>query len=151
MATVAPGSAVFGRVPAGQDWAGSPAVRVGKSRAWWPEERPPLHTRWLFAYAASSLVVSLVPIVAFVAGAAVIAVAVRGSTSLPQVVALSALALAPATVVSGVVLAVAVVTLVRLLGIGLNDGVFPVRSRIGWQAWSIERLLDLARTILFPL
>ncbi len=26
-----------------------------------------------------------------------------------------------------------------------------MRSRIGWQAWSIERLLDPARTILFPL
>jgi len=43
------------------------------------------------------------------------------------------------------------VLFVRLFGIGLVEGVFPVRSRIGWQAWSIERLLDLARTILFPL
>jgi non-ribosomal peptide synthetase-like protein len=150
-ATVAPGSAVFGRVPAGQDWAGSPAVRVGKSRAWWPEERPPLHTRWLFAYAVSSLVVSLVPIVAFIAGAGVIAVAVRGSVSLAEVAARGAVAVVPATLVSGVVLTVALVALVRLLGVGLSEGVFPVRSRIGWQAWSIERLLDLARTILFPL
>lgn len=150
-ATVAPGSAVFGRVPAGQDWAGSPAVRVGKSRTWWPEERPPLRTGWLFAYAASSLVVSLVPILAFVAGASVIAAAIRGSASLAEVAALSAVALVPATLVSGIVLTVAVVVLVRLLGIRLNEGVFPVRSRTGWQAWSIERLLDLARTILFPL
>ena len=150
-ATVAPGSAVFGRVPAGQDWAGSPAVRVGTSRVWWPGERPPLRTRWLFAYAASSLVVSLVPIVAFLAGAAVIAAAVRGSASFAELSALGAVALVPATLVAGVVLAGAVVALVRLLGIGLDEGVFPVRSRTGWQAWSIERLLDLARTILFPL
>lgn len=150
-ATVAPGSAVFGRVPAGQFWAGSPAVRVGRSHAWWPDERPAQRTRWLFAYAASSLVVSLVPIVAFVAGAAVIAVVARGSESLGQLALRSAAALVPATLVSGVVLAVSVVLFVRLLGIGLVEGVFPVRSRMGWQAWSIERLLDLARTILFPL
>lgn len=150
-ATVAPGSAVFGRVPAGQNWAGSPAVRVGKSRAWWPEARPPVRTRWLFAYALSSVVVSLVPIIAFVSGAAVVAVVGRGSTSLAELAGRSAVAVIPGTLVAGVVLVVLVVVLVRLLGIGLIEGVFPVRSRIGWQAWSIERLLDLARTILFPL
>lgn len=150
-ATVAPGSAVFGRVPAGQNWAGSPAVRVGRSRAWWPDARPPVRTRWLFAYALSSVVVSLVPIIAFVSGAAVVAVVGRGSTSLAELAGRSAAAVIPGTLVAGVVLVVLVVVLVRLLGIGLIEGVFPVRSRIGWQAWSIERLLDLARTILFPL
>ena len=150
-ATVAPGSAVFGRVPAGQNWAGSPAVRVGKSHAWWPEDRPPVRTRWLFAYALSSVVVSLVPIVAFVAGAAVIAAIGRGATSLADLAVRSAIGLVPATLVAGLVLVVLVVLFVRLFGIGLVEGVFPVRSRIGWQAWSIERLLDLARTILFPL
>lgn len=150
-ATVAPGSAVFGRVPAGQNWAGSPAVRVGKAHAWWPEERPPIRTRWLFAYALSSVVVSLVPIFAFVAGAAVVAWVGRGATSLGELAARSALALVPATLVAGLVLVVLVVVFVRLFGIGLVEGVFPVRSRVGWQAWSIERLLDLARTILFPL
>ena len=39
----------------------------------------------------------------------------------------------------------------RLLSIGLAEGVHPVRSRVAWQAWTIERLLDSARTILFPL
>ena len=41
--------------------------------------------------------------------------------------------------------------LVRLLSIGLVEGVHPVRSRVAWQAWTIERLLDSARTMLFPL
>ena len=48
---------------------------------------------------------------------------------------------------------VAVLTLigVRLLGIGIKPGHYPVRSRIGWQVWATERLLDTARTLLFPL
>ena len=41
-AEIAPGSAVFGRVRAGQAWAGSPAVRVGGAASSdWPAERPP--------------------------------------------------------------------------------------------------------------
>jgi non-ribosomal peptide synthetase-like protein len=43
------------------------------------------------------------------------------------------------------------VVAVRLLGIGLREGHHPVRSRVGWQTWSTERLLDDARTWLFPL
>lgn len=150
-ATVAPGSAVFGRVPAGQNWSGSPAVRIGRARDWWPAERPARRTRWVAAYAAASLGVSLVPVIGFAAGAAVVAAFVRGATGWGDIAARAAVALVPATLVSGVVLAALVVALVRLLGIGMREGVYPVRSRTGWQAWSTERLLDLARTVLFPL
>ncbi|MGN6426978.1 MAG: Pls/PosA family non-ribosomal peptide synthetase [Leifsonia sp.] len=150
-ATVAPGSAVFGRVPAGQNWAGSPAVRVGRSHEWWPAERPERRTRWLWAYAAASLVVSLVPVLAFAAGGLVLAAMLRGADGLGDA-ALRALAgLVPATLAAGIVLAGLVVVLVRLLGLGVTEGVSPVRSRVGWQVWSTERLLDAARTVLFPL
>ncbi len=37
------------------------------------------------------------------------------------------------------------------MSIGLTEGTHPVRSRVAWQAWTIERLLDAARTVLFPL
>ncbi|MDR6613253.1 Pls/PosA family non-ribosomal peptide synthetase [Leifsonia sp. 1010] len=150
-ATVAPGSAVFGRVPAGQNWSGSPAVRVGRAHDWWPQERPQRRTRWLAAYALSSIVVSLVPVVALAAGAAVVAAFLRGAAGWGGVIAGAAAGLVPGTLVAGVVLAALVVVLVRLLGIGMREGVYPVRSRIGWQAWSTERLLDQARTVLFPL
>ena len=40
---------------------------------------------------------------------------------------------------------------VRLLGIGMREGYHPVHSRIGWQVWATERLMDEARTCLFPL
>src|SRR3954464_12100085 len=150
-ATVAPGSAVFGRVPAGQNWSGSPAVRVGRVHDWWPEERPPRRTRWLAAYALASLVASLVPVLALAIGAAVVAAFVRGAAGWGDVAARAAAGLVPGTLAAGLVLAALVVVFVRLLGIGMREGVYPVRSRVGWQAWSTERLLDLARTILFPL
>jgi len=150
-AEVAPGSAVFGRVPAGQLWAGSPAQREGKSSAWWPEQRPPRGRRWLVAYGFSSLALSLLPVVALVAGGLVVAATIRGATDLGSIVSGAALALVPGTVVAGLVLAALVVLAVRLLSLGLAEGIHPVRGRVGWQVWSIERLLDLSRVVLFPL
>jgi len=40
---------------------------------------------------------------------------------------------------------------VRVLSIGLKPGVTPVRSAQGWRLWAVERLMDDARTHLFPL
>jgi non-ribosomal peptide synthetase-like protein len=39
----------------------------------------------------------------------------------------------------------------RLLGLGLREGYHPVRSRMGWQVWATERLMDDARTYLYPI
>ena len=76
------------------------------------------------AFGASSVGLSLLPVIALVSGGIVIAMAIRGSNGAD--VAWRALgALVPATLVAGVVLAVLVVV--------------------------TERLLDLSRTILFPL
>lgn len=149
-AVIAPGSAVFGRVASGQQWAGSPAQRVGKSSTWWPEVRPARARRWLGAFAASSILLSLLPLVSLAVGALVISAGIRGSGSLAEA-ALRALALAaPATIVAGIVFAALVVAIVRLLSIGITEGTHAVRSRVGWQVWSTERLLDLSRTFLFP-
>jgi non-ribosomal peptide synthetase-like protein len=40
---------------------------------------------------------------------------------------------------------------VRALSIGLHEGYHPVRSRVGWQLWATERLMDAARNYLFPI
>lgn len=155
-ADIAPGSAVFGRVRADQTWAGSPAERIGGAGARpggdpWPTERAPAPTRWLWAYAASAVGLALLPLVAFAAGGLVVARGIAGAESLGAAF-LGALAwLVPGVLVAGVVVAGAVVVAVRLLSIGLTEGIHAVRSRVGWQAWTIERLLDSARTILFPL
>ncbi len=149
-AEVAPGSAVFGRVPAGQLWAGSPAQREGRSRAWWPEQRPPRGRRWLVAYGASSVALSLLPVLALVAGATVIANGIRYTDDLGAAMGGALATIVPATLLAGFVLALLVVLAVRLLSLGIRPGTHAVRSRTGWQVWSIERILDLSRVVLFP-
>ncbi len=149
-AEVAPGSAVFGRVRADQSWAGSPAVRVGGTRRDWPSAPPPRRRGWLWAYGAAALGLALLPLAAFAAGGLVLAQGMRGAADLGAALVGALVWLVPATLVVGAVFAASVVVLVRLLSIGLREGTHPVHSRIGWQAWTIERLLDSARTILFP-
>ncbi|GGO64575.1 amino acid adenylation protein [Microbacterium nanhaiense] len=148
-AEVAPGSAVFGRVKAGQRWAGSPAVRVGAAAEEAP--RPPAPTRWLWAYGASSVVLGLLPFIAFAAGGLVLAARIRGADGLVDAIPAALAWLVPAVLVTGAVFAALVVALVRLLAIGLAPGTYPVRSRVAWQAWTTERLLDSSRTLLFPI
>lgn len=150
-AEIAPGSAVFGRVKADQSWAGSPAERVGGIARDWPRERPAAPTRWLWAYAVSAVVLALLPLAAFTVGGLVLAQGLRGSAELAQAAGAAFAWLVPAVAVTGLVFAASVVLLVRLFSIGLVEGTHPVRSRVAWQAWTIERLLDAARTILFPL
>jgi non-ribosomal peptide synthetase-like protein len=150
-AHVAPGSAVFGRVKADQTWAGSPAARVGGIEGDWPAGRPPAPNGWLWAYAASATLLALLPLTAFAVGGLVVAQGMRGADSLGAAALAAFTWLVPAVICAGVVFAGAVVIAVRVLSISLREGTYPVRSRTGWQAWTIERLLDSARTILFPL
>ncbi|WP_417506231.1 Pls/PosA family non-ribosomal peptide synthetase [Microbacterium sp.] len=150
-AEVAPGSAVFGRVRAGQRWAGSPAARVGGVSSPLAPERPPAPRRWLWIYGLSSAGLGLLPFVAYAVGALVIAQGIRGADSVLAAVPAVIAWLVPATLAAGVTLAAAVLVLTRLLSIGLVEGIHPVRGRVAWQAWTTERLLDSARTILFPI
>ena len=150
-AEIAPGSAVFGRVRAGQRWAGSPAVRVGATSDPLSTARPPSRRRWLWAYAASSALLGLLPFLAIAAGVGVVLGGIRGAETLAEAVPALFAWLIPAALVSGLAFAASVVLLVRLLSIGLVEGVHPVRGRVAWQAWTTERLLDSARTVLFPL
>ncbi|MDJ0321935.1 Pls/PosA family non-ribosomal peptide synthetase [Pseudarthrobacter sp. PS3-L1] len=153
-ARVEAGSAVLGKVKAGQSVAGSPARRTGKAKNDWPEHSTegPLHSwLWSAAFAAASAFLALIPIVAALAAASVVLPFLRNSTSLssawPQVFA--ALPLAALVWFMGTLLLILAVT--RLLGLGLTEGRYRVRSRIGWQVWATERVLDLARELLFPI
>ena len=150
-ADVAPGSAVVGRVKSRQYWKGSPAVKSGKARHPWPQHRPPRAVHWVAVYGISSLLVGALPLVSLGAGLAVLAWAARDSASLAGAVAAAAPWLPVATVVALAVYAVLTVLGVRLLSVGLREGYHPVRSRVGWQLWATERLMDDARNYLFPL
>jgi non-ribosomal peptide synthetase-like protein len=150
-AQIEAGSFASGEVPRGETWADSPAHRVGKAGGGWPETPPPPRRRWLAVYGVTSTLFSLVPIVAAAPALWVLYLLVGESSTLPSLL-WSTLAAAP--LVALIWLAALVIlfgVLIRLLGVGLRPGVHAVRSRIGWQVWAVERLMDSARTLLFPL
>ena len=150
-AVIAPGSAVSGPVPPGERWAGSPATRVGAARGSWPVERPPRGRRWLTAFATGAVAMTALPLSAVLVGALIVGAAIGDAATLADAVWRAALATPLAVVAAGLVYALLVLSSVRLLGVGLREGYYPVRSRIGWQVWMTERILDGARTLLFPI
>ena len=150
-AEVAPGSAVFGGIPDDEAWSGAPALPSGAARGPWGRDRPPNRPGWLVAYTASAVVLSLLPVLAVLVGLAVALPALRRATSIPDAVATAAVWLPLSTVVGFTALALLVLAAVRLLSLGLEAGPHPVYGRQAWQAWSILRVLDEARTWLFPL
>ncbi|GAA2747753.1 non-ribosomal peptide synthetase [Terrabacter aerolatus] len=145
------GSTVLRSVRPGRVVTGSPAQRVTSPvRPGWPSARPPEARAWLAVYGLSGVVLSVLPFLALLPGALLVGGAVGRAEAGAAVVA--AYAAVPAvTVIALFTLAAATVVLVRLLAIGLREGYFPVRSRVGWQVWATERLLDQARTLLFPI
>jgi len=149
-AAVEPGAAVSGRIPAGERWAGSPAERVGSPKRPWPAARPPRGRRWLTLFAIGSIVMTTLPAGAAVLGALVVGAAIGEASTLGEGLLRAALAVPLAVITAGISYACAVLVVVRALGVGLRDGFYPVRSRVGWQVWMTERILDGARTLLFP-
>ncbi|ANE04888.1 Pls/PosA family non-ribosomal peptide synthetase [Corynebacterium crudilactis] len=147
-----PGSTVTGdkTIKPGSRWAGSPAQKVGRAKHRFPESHPPRNSRWVPVFGATSIVLSLLPLIALGAGAAVTLWLAMLSLLSPiwGVLVFSAVGALAAFFTYTVIIWV----LVRLLQIGIKGGgVTPVRSRLGWQVWAVERLMDDARTYLFPL
>ena len=149
-ATLLAGSALMAKVPPGQVWAGSPARKVGKGRLRWPDDLAPRPSRWIVPYVGAGLLLGGLPLLSLLVGALAVVPWLRGSTG--TALAGRALVAAPAvTVVSFLGYALICLLVTRLLAIGLMSGCSPVRSRVGWQVWCTQRLLDEARTWLFPL
>jgi len=150
-AVVAPGSAVYGKVKAGQEWAGSPAVKVGKAEYPWPSRTPARAAHWVLVFGVTSMALAAMPILGLAAGGALLAWWIRRDRTAVGALVHAYALLPVATVVSLAVFAVVTVLAVRLLSIGMREGYHPVRSRVGWQVWTTERLMDSSRTFLFPL
>ncbi|MGV0802327.1 amino acid adenylation protein, partial [Mycolicibacterium elephantis] len=127
-------------------WKGSPAAKAGKVRHPWPEQRPSPAPLWAAVYGVTSLLLGGLPLVALGAGLAMIGWAVRDTPSVTAAVGPALLWAPAATLVA--VLTYAALTLigVRVLSVGLCEGYHPVRSRVGWQVWATQRLMDAART-----
>jgi non-ribosomal peptide synthetase-like protein len=150
-AELAPGSAVFGAVPKDEAWSGAPARRTGPARGPWNDARPENRPVWQAAYAASAVVIATLPLLAVVAGVAAVWPWLSAGESLGDAATAAALGLPLAVVTGFATLTLLVWVVVRLLSLGLTAGHHPVHSRQAWQAWSVLRALDEARTWLFPL
>ncbi|MEV0678924.1 Pls/PosA family non-ribosomal peptide synthetase [Actinosynnema sp. NPDC050436] len=146
-AEVAPGSGVTGSVPTGQRWSGVPAQRTGKASR--PGPRPPRSLWWKNVYGASTFALGLLPAVAALPALLLVA---RGPFAGAELTVGAALLAVPLATVAWLgAYALLVLVSVRLLGIGLRAGAYPVHSRVAWQAWTTERLMNMARVALFPL
>ncbi len=145
-AEVLPGGAVAGRVPAGECWGGSPAVRRTAPAESWPAARPGGARGWALAYALTPALRALLLWVAWVPSLLL-------AYALPSSGGAAELALRlPALVVLGMVChALFLTAAVRLAGRALRPGTHPVDSVPGWAAWLTHDLMDTSRRTLFPL
>ena len=145
-AHVEAGSCIAGqRIKSGSRWSGSPALKVGRPRRTFPRKPAPQKRAWVVVYAASSLVLGLLPVAAVVAAAWPIVL-----LAWPDAVRL--LLWAPVAAVGALVLyAAAVWAVVRGVGAGVRPGISPVHSVQAWRVWCVERVMDDARRHLFPL
>jgi non-ribosomal peptide synthetase-like protein len=156
-ARVGAGSAVLGRVKDGVRAEGSPAQAAGRHRPGWPAGPAPRSRWWATAYGLASVVLSAIPYLAAAAAAAVLGAALR--PELGQAPTLTALladrtllwAVPLAALVWFLVCALLVLAVVRALSRGITAGHHPVRSAVGWRIWATERVMDMARELLFPL
>ncbi|RKT77551.1 non-ribosomal peptide synthetase-like protein [Terracoccus luteus] len=152
-ALVEAGSTVLSDVSGATTVAGSPARRVGgggSGSGRWPSERPSRRVAWVPVYGVSSVGLALVPLLSLLPALLVLAPMLRGATSYADAAGTLYAAVPLVTVLAFLTLALVTVVVVRLLGLGLSEGFHPVRGRVGWQVWMTERLLDQARTMLFP-
>ncbi|MCR8576343.1 Pls/PosA family non-ribosomal peptide synthetase [Streptomyces sp. Isolate_219] len=150
-AQVAPGSCVTARVPTGQSWGGAPAVKLGKAERRWPKRRAPRLARWAALYGVSGPGLGLLRLLAALPALAVAGCFVHAGDGLGDAVRGALIALVPATLAFGLAYAALLIVAVRLLSRGLHPGWYPLHGRIGWQAWTVSQLMDLARDTLFPL
>jgi non-ribosomal peptide synthetase-like protein len=150
-AQVAAGSAVLTSVAPGELWAGSPAEFVGPAGESWPTGRAPRGRRWVVLYGVTAAALAALPVVAATCGLLVVGAGMRDAGSWSAAGADAARAVPLGALTSFAVLALVTLGAVRLLGRGIQAGHHAVRSRTGWQIWAIQRLMDDARTTLYPL
>jgi non-ribosomal peptide synthetase-like protein len=150
-AEVDAGSFVSGAVPPGELWAGSPAVLSGMARRDWPPRRPPPARHWIPIYGVTAVLIALLPVIGALAGLLVIGTRARHAATIGEAAIAALQLIVPATLVGFGVFGLLALAGIRLMGVGVREGHHPVRSRIGWQVWATERLMDEARTLLFPI
>ncbi|WP_235503236.1 Pls/PosA family non-ribosomal peptide synthetase [Aeromicrobium sp. Root495] len=150
-AEVVAGSTVLEDVPEGQYAAGAPARVVGESRGPLLAEEAPLRPRWAVAYALTGAFLASLPLLAAVLALAAFSPLLDGASGAGDALARALVLLVPFALLTMLVLATLVLVIVRLQSLGLRPGLHAVHGRQAWQAWTVFRVLDEARTWLFPL
>jgi non-ribosomal peptide synthetase-like protein len=148
-ARIAPGSSVGGVVPAGQEWAGSPAVRLRKA-----EKLPGQAQRsrvWTWVYGSTAVGLALFPLIAVIPGLLIVAAFVHDTSTVWQGFGWALVGLLPATPAFALVYALLTLVCVRALSVGMSAGDHPLHSRRAWQTWATLQLMAMARVWLYPL
>jgi non-ribosomal peptide synthetase-like protein len=149
-AEVDPGSVIDGSVPAGERWAGVPAVRIGVAGEGWPEQLAPLRRdplRWRMAFGAGLTLSTLVPLLAAAPGLVLLfAWQPRGG----GFAALSAEMLLLALCFD-VTLAVLTALAMRALAPLIRPGTYRDQTRTGWALWLTGTIFADSQGMLFPL
>ena len=150
-AEIGPGSAVVGEVPAGEYWTGSPA-QPSRARARGPwEAPPPRRPAWWLGYLLASLVIAAIPLAGLATGAAIVLATAPTGVGIAALLGHALVWLPPAVLAGFAVVALLVLGFVRLAGLFVVEGPAPVHSGRGLAAWATVRVLDEARTWLYPL
>ncbi|HET9094155.1 MAG TPA: Pls/PosA family non-ribosomal peptide synthetase [Solirubrobacteraceae bacterium] len=155
-AEVEAGAVISGRVPAGERWAGSPAVCVGRAGATWPvpwELEAAAHSqrRWRVMYGVGLLVDMALPLLAAVPEITLLLAAEQGVRS-TTASALIMLAAAPLlALLFTVSLALLIAGLVRAVGRLIVPGWHHGLGPTPWALWLTDQLMAESRTVLFPL
>ncbi|HTJ66938.1 MAG TPA: Pls/PosA family non-ribosomal peptide synthetase [Actinospica sp.] len=151
-ARIAPGSAVDGEVPGGQQWAGSPAKRVGKlSKAEREIERAPYTRHWTALYGLTASVLSLIPLAAALPALVLLSGFTQGSGSAWAAFGDAIPGVLPAVLVFFLAFGLLVLVGVRALSIGMRPGDYPLHSPAAWRVWTTTQLMAMARVWLYPL
>ncbi|NKU57004.1 hypothetical protein GS881_27295 [Rhodococcus hoagii] len=129
----------------------SPAVKVGKATHPWPDHPPRRAAHWVPIFGVTSVVLAGMPIFGLAAGLLLVGLRVRGAADLGDAFRRALVILPVATLASLFVFAALTVIAVRPAVDRADRGLPPGPQRVGWQAWATERLMDSARTFLFPL
>src|SRR4029079_10434859 len=118
------------------------AVEAGKARHPWPDHRPRRAPLWVAVYGVTSILLGGLPLLALGAGLSLIGWAVRDAGSVSDAAVAAAVWTPAATLAAVVTYAGLTVYGVRMLSMWMPEGYHPVRSRVGWQLWATERLMD---------
>ncbi|WP_055494103.1 Pls/PosA family non-ribosomal peptide synthetase [Streptomyces sp. TP-A0356] len=149
------GSCLDGRIPDGHSWTGSPARPAEQAERiaaeGWPAPPTVRRRRWHLAYALSLAALPLLPALAAAPALFTMYLLVRHVSTL-SAAALPLLTAAPLFAVLSTTCWMLIVALtVRLLSRSIKPGLYRADGGVAWRAWLVTRLLDGARSSLFPL